>query len=527
MKNSINNTSFKIVVLSIITAAFVLQFGCSKDSPSEPTKKGPQVVLSPEDLLFFGQIPQSQTATREFLIYNTGDEPLTISEMKIEGADASFFTLEAISGEITIPINKIESFAVRFDPTEVKDFNAQVTITSNAKTSPDTQLLNGLVTADAGNITFERIIGSFGNDGGGAVRLLDDGGFIIAGSSYDELEDQSLATLFRLDQYGNLIWKQQYPVTGISGFSGMVVTSNGNYVCAGTTRTSSISNSDVFALSADDNGNLLWQEVYDLGGIEDDRGNDIIKTSHGGYIICGTTYNTDDAIGGVKDALLLKIDNSGSYEWHKIYGTREGEEAHSVQETKRNGYVFAGSTTAPSDEGGDFDFLLVKTDQDGNQLWSKTFGGSNNYDFASSLVIDELGGYVLAGYTASYGAGAKDYWVVKTDTSGSYEWDKTFGGTQNDVPAEIIQTNDNGFFIVGESSSFTTNQNGQPTRQVWVIKTDNNGNVDWDELYGGKGGDSGASARQLDGGYIISGGTSSYSDNSELYVIRTNADGSI
>jgi hypothetical protein len=531
MRNLFKNGSISFIALFILAGFFILQFGCSSDSPVEQTKKGPQVELSPEDELYFGQIPQGQTATREFLIYNTGDEPLVVSEMKIEGSDASSFALEGVSGEITIPINKIQSFPVRFDPIEVRSFDAQVTVTSNAKTSPDAQLLTGTAISSAGNITFERIIGRFGSDVGGTVDVLDDGGFIIAGSSYNKDDDENLATLFRLDQYGNLLWNKQYPVAGIASFSGLVVTASGNFVCTGSTRTGSASQNDVFALSTDDAGNFLWQEVYDLGGTQRDDGNDIIKTTHGGFLICGTTYNTADATGGVKDALLLKIDNNGTYEWHKVYGTTEGEEAHSVKQTKNGGYVFTGSTTVPpipSDKpGGDFDFLLVKTDGDGNQLWLKTFGGTENYDFGSSIVIDELGGYMMAGYTASFGAGAKDYWLIKTDTSGVEEWNKTYGGQENDIVSEIIQTNDNGFYIVGTSASFTVGENVQPTNQIWIIKTDNSGNEEWDELYGGEGGESGSSACELDGGYIISGSTSSYGIGNEVYVLRTNDDGSI
>jgi len=528
MRNLIKIRFFYLVILAVLAVSFIILQGCSSNdsSPSEPTKKGPQVVLSPE-VLYYGQIPEGQAAAREFRIFNTGDEPLIVSEMTIEGSDAAAFNLLDLSGEITIPINKIVNFAVRFDPTEVKSYNAQVKITSNAKTSPDLQDLSGMATSTAGNITFERIIGGVDSEGGGKVRTLDDGGFVIAGSSYNDDEGTNVATLFRLDQYGNLVWSKQYTVTGISNFRGLEVSASGNFVCTGITRTGPQSNSDIFALSTDEDGNILWQEVYELGGSQDDNGNDIIKTTHGGYIIGGATSNIDEMTGGVKAALLIKIDNNGTYEWHKTYGTLEGEEANSVKQTKSGGYIFAGSTTVPSDQvGGDFDYYLVKTDADGNQLWSKTFGGIN-FDFATCIEIDELGGYVMAGYTSSFGAGARDYWVIKTDTSGVEEWNQTYGGPENDSVSEIIQTSDDGFYIVGGSSSFTVGENGLPTGQVWVIKTDNSGSVAWDELYGGEAGDGGSSARELDGGFIINGSTSSFSDNSDLYVLRTNDDGSI
>jgi hypothetical protein len=528
MRNLIKTRSFYSVALAILTVSIFMLQGCSSDNggSTEPEKKGPQVVLSP-DVLYYGQIPQEQTATRQFLIFNTGDEPLIVSEMKIEGSDASLFTLVDTTGDITVPINKIVSFTVSFDPDEMGSFEAQVTITSNAKTSPDIQDLSGMATSTAGNITFERIIGGINDESGGEVHVLDDGGFIIAGSSYNDDEGTNMATLFRLDQYGNLLWNKQYTVTGIAGFSGLEVTASGNFICTGSTRTRPQSNGDVFALSTDDDGNILWQEVYDLGGGQDDVANDIIKTTHGGYIICGATNNVDEMTSGVKDAVLIKISNNGTYEWHKIYGNLQGEEANSVKQTKGGGYVFSGSTSAPSDEpGGDFDYYLVKTDADGNQLWSKTFGGED-YDFATSIVVDEQGGYVTAGYTSSFGAGARDYWVIKTDTSGVEEWNQTYGGPENDSVSDIIQTGDDGFYIVGGSSSFTTGENGQPTSQVWVIKTSNNGSEEWDELYGGVAGEGGSSARELDGGYIISGRSSSFSENNDLYVLRTNDDGSI
>ncbi len=528
MRNLFKTRSINFILLFLFIGCFIFQVGCSSDSASEPQPdKGPKVELSPEEDLYFGQIPDGQKAIREFLIHNTGDKPLVISEMIIEGSDAASFTFEGVSGEITVPINKIQSFPVRFDPAEVKSFEAQVTITSDANTSPDVQLLTGTAISSAGNITFERIIGQYGSDNGGAVRVLSDGGFIIAGSSHNREEDENQATLFRLDQYGNLLWNKQYPVAGIASFSGLVVTASGNYVCTGWTKTASLSQEDVFALSTDDNGDILWQEVYELGGTQKDTGNDIIKTTHGGFIICGTTYNTDEATGGVTDALLLKIDNNGTYEWHKVYGTTFGEEANSIKQTKDGGYIFTGKTTVPSDkQGGDFDFLLVKTDGDGKQLWLKTYGGSN-YDFALSIVIDELGGYVMAGSSSSFGAGGYDYWVIKTDTSGVIEWDNTYGDTDTDDVSEIIQTSDNGFYIVGTSNSFTVGENGQPTNKMWIIKTDNNGNMDWDKIYGGERGDSGSSACELDGGYIISGSTLSFGIGSEVYVLRTNGDGSI
>jgi hypothetical protein len=284
-------------------------------------------------------------------------------------------------------------------------------------------------------------------------------------------------------------------------------------------------------MSTDNSGNVLWEQIYDVGGSQEDDGNSIAKTTQGGYIIGGATKNVEDPqVSGVKDAILIKIDNSGTVEWIKKYGTLEGEDIKSVQQAKTGEYICVGSTTVPSSEvGGDFDFYLLKTDNDGNQIWAKTYGG-NRYDFGSSLIIDKQGDYVFTGYTASFGAGARDYWVIKTDTSGAEKWNKTFGGAENDGASEIIQTSDDGYFVTGTSASFTTNEQGVPTNQIWIIKTDNNGNQELEQLYGGKGGESGSSAREITtgaGGYVICGSTSSFGNNNDIYVLKINADGSI
>ena len=154
MRNLIKIRSCFWIIVAAVSVSFVVMQGCSSDNggSTEPTKKGPLVVLSPE-LLYFGYIPEEQTASREFIIFNTGDEPLVISQMEIVGSDTSSFSLIGNSGEITIPINKIVTFGVSFDPSETGSFSAQVSIVSNAKTSPDLQELAGNATSIAGNIT--------------------------------------------------------------------------------------------------------------------------------------------------------------------------------------------------------------------------------------------------------------------------------------------------------------------------------------------------------------------------------------
>jgi hypothetical protein len=532
MKNQHKFTFLSILIICLVLSGLIFMNGCKSESnPGDSgTDSGPVVNIVPEEL-YFGQIPTGQFATRSFLIFNTGEATLNISKFSISGTNADAFKIIGDTTDLTIAPNKIESFMMEYNPLTAGELSALLTVESNAASSPDTEDLLGIATSTAGNITFERIIGSIQSDAAAHVRQLNDGGFILAGTSQEPVDEANLATLTRLDLYGNVVWSEQYPVAGISNISGFVVTANENFTFTGTTSSSQQSNSDIFALSTDNSGNVLWENIYDVGGSQPDNGYAIAKTTQGGYIIGGATKNVEDPqIGGVKDAILIKIDNSGTIEWIKKYGTLEGEDIKSVQQTKSGDYICVGSTTVPSSEvGGDFDFYLLKTDNDGNQIWAKTYGG-DRYDFGSSLIIDKQGDYVFAGYTASFGAGARDYWLIKTDTSGTEQWNKTFGGPENDSASEIIQTSDDGYFVMGTSASFTTNEQGVPTNQIWGIKTDNSGSQVWQALYGGKGADNGSSVREITagvGGYIISGSTSSFGNNNDIYVLKTNSDGSI
>jgi hypothetical protein len=141
----------------------------------------------------------------------------------------------------------------------------------------------------------------------------------------------------------------------------------------------------------------------------------------------------------------------------------------------------------------------MKTDVNGNQQWNKTFGGPG-YDGASSVQKTSDGGYILAGYTRSYGAGNDDAWLIKTDANGNHQWNKTFGGPGNDDAHSVQQTSDGGYILAGSIDL------QYPNYDAWLIKTDPNGNQQWNKTFGGARGDSASSVQQTsDGGYIIAG----------------------
>ena len=515
MKNLKKYGTGIIILPMVLLILSVGLMNCSKkDNTTTPPTERPEVVISPQPL-YFGHIPEGHSATRELIISNIGGEALNISSLNIEGNNAGLFSFGDSVGQITVPaFNKIV-LALEFAPASMGDFSAHITIESNAGSSPDQANLTGHGTSASGNmITFERIKGGIDADSDGSVRITSNGGYIIAGSTTDQANEWAIASLIRTDRYGNILWDKTYSETGPARFNSIVIADDGGYVAVGNTRTSETSKQSIYILKTDSDGNKLWTTIPDYG-LQDDEVTEIEKTSDGGYIISGRTQNTTGT--DIKNALLIKINSSGTEEWHHMYGTTEGEEANSVKQTSDNGFIFVGSTTSgPSD----FNIYMVKTDASGNTSWEKTIG-SSGWENASSVILTADGGYALTGYTLSEGAGLRDVMVIKADQNGDILWTQTYGGSRNDAGAAIIQTNDQGFLVVGRTESF-----GEGLNDLFIVKMDNSGNQSWQRTYGGANEDGASCVREHSGGgFIISGSTSSFSKDNDVYFLRLNAQG--
>jgi len=338
---------------------------------------------------------------------------------------------------------------------------------------------------------------------GESGQQTSDGGYIIAGFTSNWVAGEYDVYLVKTDANGDTVWTKAYGPSGAGNrdhAQSVQQTTDGGYVIGGSTMSFGAGNWDVWLLKTDSNGDTLWTKTY--GGTNEDNGYSVQQTSDGGFIIAGGTKSC--GAGGF-DVYLIKTDTNGDTIWTRTYGGSSlDENGRSVKQITGGGFVIAGSV-----DGFNPDVYLIKTDSNGDTVWTKIYGGTDA-DVGFSVQQTSDGGFIIAGDTQSYGAGGFDVYLIKTDTNGDTIWTRTYGGTDSDVGYSVQQTTDGGYIVTGSKGYL---YGGQPYTDVYLIKTDSNGDTLWTKTFGSTDdhNETGFSVQQTsDRGYIVVGCTESF-----------------
>ena len=363
--------------------------------------------------------------------------------------------------------------------------------------------------------TFQKAYGGFAFEQGNFIQQTADSGFIVAGTTSSFGEGGSDIYLIKTTASGDSVWTKTYG--GIDNEYGFCVqqTADGGYIVSGVTPSFADVAGDFYLIKTNALGDTLWSRTYGGSGLE--WGLYVQQTFDGGYILTGQT----PAFGaGAWDLYLIKTDTTGNISWTKTYGGSSSEFGYAVQQTADSGYIISGEMSSYG--AGSGDVYLIKTDVSGNTIWTKTYGGTDE-EIGLSVKQTTDGGYIVAGYTYSFGLGNKEAYLIKTNASGTLVWSKTYGGVEWDDCNAVVQSSDGGYALVGTSRSFSAGGD----YDMYLIKTDTLGNILWTKTYGGTDNEYGFSiANTFDGGYILSGSTTSFSAGfDDVYLVKTDANG--
>jgi hypothetical protein len=342
---------------------------------------------------------------------------------------------------------------------------------------------------------------------GKSIELTNDGGFITVG--------EDMMHLSKFDSVGTLTWSNLYFQSIFETTFGESVkqTNDSGFIAAGAINDAN-GYSSLYIVKIDSAGNILWSKAVGLANSFGSGGNSVIQRKNGEFIVAG---GIDASGNGIDDIYIIRLNNSGTVTSKGIIGGTGIEDATFISRTFDNGYILTGSTTSYG--AGNNDVFLIKADSNGVMTWSKTYGGSED-DYGYSVQQTQDSGYIVSGYTKSFGAVYDDIYLFKTNPDGDTVWSKTYGVPNSyDQAYAVQQTFDNGYILTG-----FTNQAGMAIGYALMIKTDSSGDTIWTKTYGLNSNSyyRGYSVQQTkDSGYAVCGSDNNY----DLFFLKTDKNG--
>lgn len=365
------------------------------------------------------------------------------------------------------------------------------------------------------NEKWTKTYGGKGNDRPYSIEQTEDGGYIIAGSTDSYGAGKRDFWILQLDPAGELVWQTTLGGRGNDAALKATQLAGGNYLVAGTS-DSLDGRSHVSIARLDNQGSTEWETAYG------DREHEMAETSEffqvmsdGGSIIGAWTSDDDEAEHPERATMhIMKVDESGNPLWQNSFEFSAVNVLRAIQPTRDHGYIATGYALRKSTN--NQDLVVLKLDRRGKLLWKSSLGGDKT-DQAYSIQETADDGFVVAGTTASFGAGDYDMWVVRLNPKGAVVWQKAYGGNRMETACSVRPTADGGYIVAGSTESFDSKK-----QDILLMKLDANGAVQWQRLFGGDGNDTAAAVAQtVDHTYILTGRTESFgAGKGDIWVLK-------
>ena len=402
-----------------------------------------------------------------------------------------------------------------------------------------------IANAQFSGIEWQNTIGGSEDDYVKVVKQTSDLGFVLGGYSDSGISGKKTNLnrggrdfwVVKLDVNGVIVWEKSIGGSDWDELNSLDITKDGGYILGGYSQSGisgdktegNIGGRDYWIVKLDANGSIEWQKT--VGGTDYEAVNCIKQTSDLGYIVggyssSGISGNKTEASYGIGDFWVVKLDSTGVIQWDKTFGGTFVNELSSISEKNNQGYILGGYSTSgvtgnkTADSLGLGDFWVISIDKNGSIEWQKTYGGDGT-DYLFSVEKTSDLGFILGGYSTSGISGNKtdscygamDYWVIKIDSLGVIQWQKTIGGDGDDYFQDIHQTADYGYILAGSSRSGKSGvktENSIGVYDYWIVKLSLTGFIEWDKTLGGYYyNDLNSIAQTSDLGYILGGSSNS------------------
>jgi hypothetical protein len=368
-----------------------------------------------------------------------------------------------------------------------------------------------------------KTFGGTGNDIGYTLCSTNDGGFLLAGTTRSSSAGSEDIYVIKISYNGTEEWHRTFGWLHSDVIRSVIAVDDG-YILLGNIWDYGFARQDIYMMKIDFHGYVVWEQFY--GSNSHDIGFKVIPDRDNGYLIMGYSRGFEPH----GDFFLIKTDHDGNQVWGNNYGSNYDDYGFDLLQENNNDIVMIGSKGGFYDDvhanykNHDADIYLIKADKNGSEQWKKTYGG-NGHDFGQAIVPSDDGGYFLLGSTQSSGAGSFDMALIKTNEDFEEEWQETFGGTDYEYGMSMAKNDQGDLFLFGTTKSFGTDGSAD----YYLIKTDGTGNPVWDLTIGGPGIELGHQViATADSGCLVIGQSNSYGEGAyDILITKVDKNGLI